>query len=411
MSLAKKWSLSLGLTLCLAASASAQTKSEKAPKKDVDWTQWRGPTLNGNTTETSWSKKWPKVKVRKKWSYDLGNGYTAPSILKDRLYVAGYSKGQDVFYCLNTKSGKPVWGYKYNAKNFSNMNDGGPSASPAISNGRVYMISREAVMHCLDAKKGKVKWGIDLSKSLGVNPPDWGFSGSPIVKNGKVYVDVGVIACYNAKSGQRQWKTKNYGEGYSTPVPFTQDGKDYLACFPATGLVILNIKNGREVAVYPWKTNYSVNAATPIIYNGEIFISSGYGTGCALVKFDGKSLKEVWRNKVMRNHMASCVRWEGYFYGFDESVLKCIDAKTGNEVWKQRGLGKGCLIMSEGKLIVLSDGGELVIAKASPKGFQPVVQKKILQSSGCWSAPVLSRNRLYLRSPKGQLVCLDVTAK
>jgi outer membrane protein assembly factor BamB len=407
----RNWSLALILSVTVVSTAFAQSKEDKKAKKDVDWTQWRGPTMNGNTSETAWLKKWPKVKVRKKWSYKVGNGYTAPSVLKDRLFTAGYKNGKDTVYCFNTKSGKPVWGFSYAAKNFSNMNDGGPSATPAIANGLVYMISREAVVHCLDAKRGKVKWAKNLSRTLGVKAPDWGFSGSPIVKGKRVYIDVGVVAAFNVKNGQRLWKTQNYGEAYSTPVPFTQDGKDYLAVFPARGLVILEEKTGKEVAQYPWKTSYSVNAATPLIYNKEIFISSGYGTGCALVTFDGKSLKESWKNKVMRNHMASCVRWEGYLYGFDESLLKCIDAKTGKEIWKQRGLGKGCLIMAEGKLIVLSDNGELAISEASPKGFRPVVQKKVLASSGCWSAPVLSRNKIYVRSPKGEMVCLDVTAK
>lgn len=416
LSLTKTWTFSLTLGVaCLALQSPvfAQTKTKKKDKEgaSLDWIQWRGPNLNGNTTEVAWLKKWPKVRLKVRWERDVGRGYTAAALTKDKVYTAGYKNGKDIIYCLDAKKGKPVWGYTYASAIYDNMNAGGPSASPCLADGRLFMISREAKLFCLDAKKGKLKWGKELTNTVGAKIPDWGFSGSPIVVGKQLFVDVGPILCYNVKSGQRIWKTQNYGAGYSTPVPFERDGKKLLAVFPAKGLIILNRSDGKEVASYNWTTSYSVNAATPLLHNDEIFISSGYNTGCAMVTFNGKSLTEKWKNKNMRNHMASCVRWKDYLYGFDESQLKCLDTKTGKEMWAQRGLGKGCLIMAEGKLVVLSDRGELLIAPASEKKFEAVTRKKILNASGCWSAPVLAHNRIICRSPRGALVCVDVKAK
>ena len=401
----------LALTLALGLLPTTTTSAQSESAAATDWAQWRGPTRNGVTPETGWAKSWPKVKLKRAWASNVGVGYAAVSLQSDKLAItAGFRGGQDTVYCFDAKSGKPRWSYSYRAKKYDNMNAGGPAATPSVVDGRVYTISREAQMYAFDAKKGKVLWTKDLRKELGARIPQWGFSGSTLIEDGKLYVDVGVIACYDAKSGKRRWATRNYGSAYSSPVSYTREGKTYLVCFPALGLVVLDLKSGKEVCNYRWKTNYDVNAATPLIRGDEMFISSGYGTGAAMVRFDGSSLTEMWKNRSMRNHMASCVRLGDHLYGFDESQLKCLNAKDGKVLWSQRGLGKGALIMAGDKLVVLSDKGELLLADASPEGFKPVLKERVFRGrvSGAWSAPVLSHDRVYVRSPQGEVVALTI---
>ena len=63
---------------------------------------------------------------------------------------------------------------------------------------------------------------------------------------------------------------------------------------------------------------------------------------------------------------------------------------------------------ADGKLVVLADGGNLVIAEASPVAFKQLAQAKPL-SGKCWTMPVLANGRIYARNNKpGELVCLDV---
>jgi len=90
-----------------------------------------------------------------------------------------------------------------------------------------------------------------------------------------------------------------------------------------------------------------------------------------------------------------------------KGVLKCLDFKTGQRKWSKTGLGTGSLMLADGKLIILSDRGELVIAEATPSGFKQVSRAKILNGR-CWNMPVLSGGRIYCRSFEGVLVCLDV---
>ena len=91
-------------------------------------------------------------------------------------------------------------------------------------------------------------------------------------------------------------------------------------------------------------------------------------------------------------------------------TVTAYDTETGNEKWSKDGLGVGSLILVDGKLIVLSDRGTLLVAEASPKGFAPVAQARVL-SGQCWTAPVLSGGRIFCRNSAGDLVCLDVKAE
>lgn len=397
----------------LLAGLMAAMVAQSLPLQAEDWSQWRGPTRNGVCAEEAWQKSWPKLKLKSLWSKNLGIGYSAVSTKGDRVYTLGYRDGQDTVYCLKAQSGEKLWSFSYRAKNYNMMNAGGPSGTPSIYKGKVYTISRQAQLHCLDAKTGRSLWAIDFRKSNKARVPIWGFSGSPLIVDKVLYIDVGCIVALNPENGEQIWATKNYGSGYSSPVAFQREGKDYLAVFPARGLVILDRKSGREITQERWRTNYNVNAATPLIFNKgqSIFVSSGYNVGGALYEFDGQSLKQRWFNKGMRNQMASSVHYKGFIYGFDETQLKCLDVNTGKVQWKQRGLGKGSLILSQGKLIVLSDRGELLVAEASDKGFKPQYKKSLLDGRGCWTAPVLSDNRIYLRNPKGQVMALQVVGQ
>jgi outer membrane protein assembly factor BamB len=104
---------------------------------------------------------------------------------------------------------------------------------------------------------------------------------------------------------------------------------------------------------------------------------------------------------------------DGALYGFDgdrNSDLKCIDFKTGAVKWSEKGLGKGALMAADGKLIIISEKGELVIAAADPTAFKALARWQVLGGK-CWTMPVLSNGRIYCRNAAGDLVCVDVSGK
>ena len=131
------------------------------------------------------------------------------------------------------------------------------------------------------------------------------------------------------------------------------------------------------------------------------------------MKIGASDVTELWNNKNMRNQFNSCLLWKGHIYGFDGQAggrgqLRCLDYKTGEVKWSQKGMGTGSLMLADGKLIILSETGTLVIALASPEGFSELSSAQILTGK-CWTMPVLANGRVYARNATGHLVCIDLS--
>jgi outer membrane protein assembly factor BamB len=388
-----------------------------------DWPQWRGPNRDGISREKGWLQDWPAEGPKQIWEFaDLGVGYSTFAVSQGRIYTMGNVADQDRVVCLDAETGKLIWKHEYACGAKDPNGFVGPRGTPTVDGERVYTLSRHGHFYCLDAKTGRVVWSKNLVEDLGGREPmhgssgereGWGYSGSALIEKDWVLIEVGglqgaSVVAFDKKNGEVVWKAGNDGAGYSSLVVFDHKGERCLAHFSESDLVIRRLKDGSEMARTPWKTSYNVNAATPVIFGDSIFVSSGYGSGCALYKFDGTRLEEVWRNKNMRNHVNSCVLVDGYLYGFDEGELKCLDWNSGEVKWGDRGYGKGSLIVADGKLILYSQSGKLGLAEVSPEGFKQLASFQALKGQNTWANPVLANSRLYVRSQE-RMLALDLS--
>jgi outer membrane protein assembly factor BamB len=272
----------------------------------------------------------------------------------------------------------------------------------------VYTYSKNGDAVCFKAATGEVVWHKKLNKELGIATPTWYFASSPFVVDGLVILNAGVGGiAIKANDGSIVWQSGKNPAAYATAMPFSVGGQNGVVIEAPEEVLGVEIATGKILWRYPWKTDYGANAADPIVVGDMMFVSSGYNKGCALLKISANGVTEVWKNKNMRNHFSSSILWEGYIYGFDESTLKCLDFKTGQEKWAQEGLGKGSLMLADGIMIILSEKGELLTAKASPEKFEKISSSQILTGK-CWTVPVLANGRIYARNAAGQLVCVDV---
>jgi len=374
-----------------------------------DWPQWRGPTRDGRAAEQPFNPAFGKGGVDVKWSADLGVGFTGVTVAGGRAFTAGWADGKTTFYAFDAATGEKLWSHSFDSPKYDNLNVGGPSGTAAVDGDRVYHQARDGRTFCYDAAKGTVIWEKDLAQQYGVKVPQWGFSGSPVIIGDTLYLDMGKTLALSKDDGSERWATEDYGPAYSTPAPFTFKGKEYLAVFPSSGLHILDLASGKHIAHQPWKTNYGVHAATPVIVDDTILISSEYDNGCALLRFTGNALEIVWENKNIRQKMGTSVYRDGTFYGFNSTKLVAVDAKTGEEQWNERGLGHGTIILYGDTLIVLSDKGEVLTAPASPKTFKPVTRVSVIKDRTLWTSPTLAGGLLYVRGSEGRLVCIEVS--
>ena len=382
----------------------------------ADWPRWRGPDLNGISQETGWSFQWPAGGPKQLWKVSVGIGFSSLSVSQGRVYTLGHADNTDTVFCFDAKSGTPVWKFSYMAKLDPKYYEGGPSATPTVDGDRIYTFSKQGLVLCLDAAKGTVIWSNNVMESLKLEMPNWGFASSVLVEDDACFVNAGMAGtAFDKKTGKVLWSSGKGEAGYSTPVPFDAGGERAVALCLKQDVAAVRVKDGKELWRYLWKTGWDVNAADPIISGGKIFISSGYNHGGVLLDVSSGKPKPIWENKNMRNHFASCVLLSGFLYGFDgdagkaTTTLKCLDLATGEVKWEER-TGVGGLMAADGKLIVLTEKGELMVVAATPDGFKPISRAQVLGGK-CWTTPVLANGQIFCRNAQGDLVCLNVSGK
>lgn len=380
-----------------------------APAFGDDWPQFRGPRGDG-VTERGRLAAVGMGEPRVAWEAHVGIGYASVAVVGERLYTAGWEAGRTTVHCLDACTGKPIWQRRYTIGRYDRQHEGGPAGTPAVDDGRVYHLSREAELICLRAADGTPLWSRRLGEQLGVALPRFAFTGSPIVHGDQVLVDVGRIVALDKVSGDLLWQSDDHGAAYSSPRPFTWRGRAMVAAFPQAGLVVVDRDNGQEHAVHPWTNPYGNNAVVPVIDLDRLYVSSGDNVGGIMLEMTPEGLAVVWKAPAFRNKMATPVLIDGHLYGFDMAVLKCLDAEDGTVRWSQRGLGKGTLTAAGRTLIILSEEGELLLGDASPTRFEIRARASVLDHDACWTVPVLAHGRFYCREPTGRLVCVRLTS-
>ena len=378
----------------------------------ADWPHWRGPDHNGISKETNWKSEWPADGPPVLWKANAGTGFASFSVAGGRVYTTGFASEEDSVFCLDAATGKEIWRHSYPSELGDKFYEGGTSATPTVADGKVYQLSRWGDAMCLDAATGKVVWSKNVATENNMPTPDWGFAGSPFVQGDLVILSIGEHGIALSKSdGAVKWKSAAKPAGYSTPYPMPGKPGEIILCSDKAYFGV-DAASGKMLWQYQWKTQYGVNAADPIVFDGQVFISSGYKKGATLIKLGGSAPEKVWENKVMRSQFNSCVLVDGYLYGpdgndGDKGPLKCIELKTGDVKWQHPAFGVGGVTVADGKLIALSARGELMVAPVSAEKFAPISTAQVL-GGRCWTTPVLANGNIYCRNATGDIVCLNV---
>lgn len=378
-----------------------------------DWPRFRGPQGDGISTESGLDFSGPREKL---WQADVGLGYSAPVVGEGKVIVAGHDGQEtDTLYCFDEASGKTLWTHSYPQPLGDRYFQGGTTGSATLEDGRVYFNAREGEIFCLDAGDGSVVWQKHLQKDFGYEKPEWGFSGAPMPRGDVLYVNAGDAGlALAAADGSLRWKSENGVAGYSTPAFFEKNGRRLAIFTNKRAYVCVDAAIGEEVWRHRWMTRYGVNAADPIVAGNSIFISTGYGKGAALLEWSGEGEPEtVWKSRDMKTQMNAAILVDGYLYGIDgnegndQTALKCLELATGETAWSEPGVGHGTVTVADGKLVVLTEQGELQVAPVSPESYRPALKQKVLPGK-VWTVPVVANGRLYCRDEKGHFVALKL---
>lgn len=380
-----------------------------------DWPQWRGPQRDGKSLETGLLKTWPQEGPRILWRAPLGEGYSGIAIANGLGYTM-YDEGNDEYLvCFDAKSGQRRWRVRTDKK-FRNSWGNGPRVTPLIESEMVYTLSAHAKLYALDAKTGAHVWQHDLVRKLNDENPDLGYSNSPVIE-GDLLLVTGLgganrsLLAFNKNTGELVWSSHNDHPGYSSPIVITVLGLRQAVFFTGTEIASVSPADGKIFWRQPWRTDSYENVATPVFISPDkLFFSSAHpkDAGAAVLQMNvnnnAVSVTPVWKSNVMQHHFASSVLHENYLYGTDRYILKCVDSRTGEQKWQQRGFGEGSLIFADGHLIVLGTSGNLALVEATSTAYREKARAQVLRGK-CFTAPALAHGKLYLRN-ESEIVCV-----
>jgi outer membrane protein assembly factor BamB len=379
----------------------------------ADWPNWRGPDHNGISSESGWLDHWPAAGPMVAWKANVGIGFSGFCVANGRVYTAGNADNTDTFFCFDAESGKVLWKYSYPADLGDKYFEGGPTATAATERGHSYFCSRWGNVFCFEAATGKVLWATNIQKETGCRIPDWGFAGSPLLYKTLVVLNIGDAGVGLEKAtGKIVWKSGKKEAGYSTPLPVQFNGQTLALFADFNAYLAVNPETGKEIWRVRWLTQGGINVADPLVSGDKFLISSGYGKGSELLQMTPADPNVLWKNRQLGTHISPGVLIGHFAYlntgqASSGGPLTCIDFDTGQIKWQSPHVGAGGLIAADGKLIAMTERGEILIAPASPDGFNPTARAKVLDGK-TWAPPVLANGRIYVRNALGDVVCLDV---
>jgi outer membrane protein assembly factor BamB len=381
----------------------------------ADWPQWRGLYRDGKSPETGLLTAWPENGPPLAWkTQGLGEGYSAFAVAGDRLYTQGQRGNQQFVMAFDTATGRKVWETPSGGA-YRERRGNGPRGTPTVDGDWLYSLASDGTLACLDRAAGKKLWEINIVRQFGGEVIYWGLSESPLVDGDRLIVTPGgpgaSVVALDKKTGKLLWKSQSDAAGYSSPIAFDAGGKRQIAVLTGEAALGLNAANGELLWRNKKVANGTANIATPIAFDGRVFFSTDYGTGCLLLDVRSGGARELYFNREMKNHYSSSVLHQGYLYGFSSSILTAMRFEDGSVAWRDRSVGKGSVTYADGHLYVLSEAGRVALVEATPAGYREKSRFSIPAGDfPTWTPPVIAHGRLYLRE-QDRLYAFDIRAR
>lgn len=448
----------LVLLAALAASAGAAADGEALPPDlrtrtdGIDWPGFLGPNRDSKSPETGirtdWAGGLPLL-----WHVELGEGYAAPSVARGRLFYFTRVRDTARLVAVRSETGEELWRSEYRTDYEDYYGyDGGPRTAPLASGSRVYAVGADGVLRCHRVVDGSVLWERDVHAEYGVQQNFFGVAsspwiegdlliaavggsppGAPNIHSGRVKPNGTALVAFDKRTGEERYRVGDDLASYGSPVVRDIDGKRLGFHFARSGLIVFDPKDGRELDGFDWRARRltSVNAANPLVVGAQVLLTESYEKGAVLLDYDAakddaSGLRPVWRdgprNQAIAAHWNTPVYHEGAVYVSSgekspNAELRAVDWATGEVHWSQPRLGRSQLLYVDGHFVVQSEGGDLLLIRATPQSYRQVAHLRLqaevdgravdLLRYPAWAAPVLAHGVLYVRG-RNRLAALEL---
>lgn len=408
--------------------ATAFTLQQLATASANDWPSWRGPdrtgiALNESGLLTEWTDAGPELKWQVK---GLGRGYASIAIADGRIFTMGQRRGNCELIALDQKDGSELWS--------APVAGGNPNCTPTVDGGLVYALGRDGELICAEVKTGNIVWKKNFPKDFGGRMMSgWGYSESPLVDGDRLICTPGandaVVVALDKNTGATIWKSAmpddigrrgKDGAGYSSIVISRAAGIKQYVQLTGRGVISIDAEDGSQLWTYNRIANGTANIPTPLVKGDQVFCSTGYGTGAALldIKRAGNGLvaEEVYflDAKKMQNHHGGMIVFGDHIYcghGHNNGFPLCVEFSTGKEAWsggRGPGSGSAAILLADGHLYFRYEDGTMALIEATPDAYKLKGAFKLATKNGkSWPHPVVVDGLLYARD-QDALLCYDI---
>jgi outer membrane protein assembly factor BamB len=416
-----RWAVLLSVTACGLLTAGVWA---------ADWPQWRGVNRNGHSSEKGLLKEWPTEGPKLLWQVnDLGRGYATPSVAGGRIYLMANQGLEDEFViALSVADGKKVWSTKIGKVGNPDQKPNFPAArsTPTVDGAAVYALGSDGDLVCLESATGKLRWKKSLRADFGGLAPTWAYAESPLVDGDALVCVPGgsdaTIVALDKRSGNTIWKSSVPGggmAGYASVITDIVGGIKQYVAYLASGVVGVEAKTGRFLWKYEkTKGSMGMSMATPVASEGYVYSGAtrvGGGAVKLAVVEGAVTAEEAYFDPKLPTAIGGTVLVGPYLYGTSQAMM-CVEFKTGQVKWTERGIGAASLAYADGLLYLHGEGGDVALVEASPEAYRergrftpPNAPVHANQMEKSWAYPVIADGRLYIRD-LDTLWCYDVRA-
>jgi len=343
--------------------------------------------------------------LAQEWNREIGPGYSSLAIV-DGVAMVPYSDGERDLMAAFDREGAEIWRYDlgptYEGHDGS---DDGPLATPTVAGDAVYLLAPRGALVALHCVTGELLWKRELAGGFETEPPYYGFASSALVAGDVVVALTGAgggrsLVGLNRETGEDVWAFGDDSIGYQSPALMEFDGVPQVVAVTNQQMIGVEPASGRVLWSHLLDGGSDEGSEHPIPV-GEDGILLTTENGATLYRWstvDGvQGVEVVWSGSQLRGY-ATPVYLDGHLYGYAGRILVCVNAETGEAVWKSREPGGGMLIAAGDQLVIQTGAGKIVVVDASWLGYRERASFAPFES-GYPSVPAFADGRIYARSP------------
>jgi outer membrane protein assembly factor BamB len=386
----------------------AQPAAEVAavPIAAAEWPGFRGPERDGVARGVRIATDWSSTPPVRMWHRPIGPGWSSFAVRGDLLYTQEQRGEDEIVSSYKVSTGEPVWRHRDPVRFWESNGGAGPRATPTLDNDRVYTFGATGILNVLHARDGGLVWSRNVASDSDTKVPMWGFASSPLIVDGLVVVAAsGKLVAYDLANGTLRWSRPTHGGSYSSPQLLTVDGSSQILLLSAAGATSVAPSDGAVLWESAWAGDVTI-VQPAVVAGGDILVSTAVATGGVGTRRlglahrpDGWTVQERWTSNGLKPYFNDFVVHKGHAFGFDGSILACIDLEDGKRKWKGGRYGNGQLVLlpDQDLLLVISEEGELALVKATPDQFTEVARVPAIEGK-TWNHPALVGNVLLVRN-------------